>query len=211
MLVVIIGGGRVGYYLAKNLLQQGHGVVLVEKNKERCMNLQNELGEIIVWGNGANTKVLTEARCTEADVVVVATREDDDNLVVAQMVKNQFNVPKVISRINNPCNERIFHELGISTTVSSISVIAELIHREVMSDQIKGVLSYLPEELKLREMVIDSRSPGSGKQVKDLDLPESCLLTAIIREGKVVVPQGEHHLVPGDRIIALYANEAVEL
>ncbi|MHB8172442.1 MAG: potassium channel family protein [Thermincolia bacterium] len=211
MFVVIIGGGRVGFYLAKTLLQQGHRVTMVEKDKDRCMNLQNELGEIIVWGNGASSKVLAEAGCAVAEVVVVATREDDDNLVVAQMVKNQFNVPKVISRINNPCNERIFHELGITTTVSSISVIAELVHREVMRDQIKEVLSYLPEELKLRELIIDSQSPGSGKQVKDLDLPEGSLLTAIIREGKVVVPQGEHLLIPGDRIIALFTNETVVL
>jgi len=211
MLVVIIGGGRVGYYLAKTLLHQGHQVNLVEKDKARCMSLQNDLGEIITWGNGTSVKVLAEAGCAKADVVVVATREDDDNLVVAQIVKNQFNVPKVISRLNNPSNERIFNKLGITTTVSSIAVIAELIHREVLSDQVKGVLSSLPEELTLKEFIIDTQSPVMGKQIKDLGLPEGCLLSAIIRDGKVVLPRGEHHLIPGDRVIALFANEVVEL
>ena len=131
MYIIIIGGGRVGYYLAKALLDEGHEVLILEKNPTVCETVNDELGSICNRGDGCEAATLAEVGAGRADMLIAVTGEDEDNLVACQVAKNKFKVPRTIARIRNPKNEVLFKKLGIDVTISSTNVILEQITEEV--------------------------------------------------------------------------------
>jgi trk system potassium uptake protein TrkA len=131
MYIVVIGGGRVGYYLTRALLEQGHEVLVIEKNATVCEIINEELGSICIRGDGCEISTLAEAGTERADMLVAVTGDDEDNLVSCQVAKQKFNVPKTISRIRNPKNETLFKKLGIDITISSTNLLMEAIEEAV--------------------------------------------------------------------------------
>ena len=131
MYIIIVGGGNIGYYLAKTLVAARHEVLLMEKDRTRYRTISEELGEVVMQGDGCEVAQQNQAGFGRADAVVAATGSDDDNLVVCQMAKMEHNVPRTISRVNDPRNEALFHKLGIDATVSSTKIIYNLIEQEV--------------------------------------------------------------------------------
>src|SRR5450756_1174488 len=123
MYIVVAGGGKVGFYLAKGLVNEGHELAIIERDRRKCEQIQEDLGSVVVRGDAAEAATLAEAGASRADVVVAVTGDDEDNLVICQMAKRKFQVQRTIARINNPKNERIFKLLGIDATVSSTEVI----------------------------------------------------------------------------------------
>src|SRR5919205_1439996 len=136
MYCVVVGGGNVGYYLTKDLVSAGHEVLLLEKDRGRAARLVEELGEVALQGDGCEVRVMEETGFGRADVIVAVTGDDEDNLVVCQMAKRKFDVPRTIARVNSPTNEAIFGKLGIDTTVSSTRIIFNLIEQEIETDQV---------------------------------------------------------------------------
>ena len=122
MYLVIIGGGRVGYYLSKALLEEGHEIVVIEKDATVCNIINDELGTICLHGDGCEAAVLEEAGTERADMIVAVTGDDEDNLVACQVAKHKFNVPRTISRIRNPKNEILFEKLGIDITIDNVGM-----------------------------------------------------------------------------------------
>ena len=138
MYIIIVGAGKLGYYLTKDLLSKKFEVTLLDWNRGKVVELENEFGENIIYANGSSIDGLEKAGCARADVIVAATGHDEDNLVICQMAKRYFKVKKAIARINNPKNEIVFKKLGVGTTVSSTKSVAEAIehymaHSDVMS------------------------------------------------------------------------------
>lgn len=133
MYVIVVGGGKVGYFLTKTLLEKGHEVLLVEKEAKKCGFIREELGSetVVYQGDGCEVRYMQEIGMDRADCVVAVTGDDEDNLVICQMAKRKFNVSRTISRINNPKNEQIFRKLGIDHTVNSTNIIYELLSKEV--------------------------------------------------------------------------------
>src|SRR5262245_1133608 len=123
MYAIIIGGGKVGFYLAKHMLEDGHEVLVIERDAAKCAGIAEELGDIVLKGDGCEAVTLASAGMGRADLCVAVTGDDEDNLVACQVAKTKFEVPRTIARINNPKNELIFRQLGIDTTVSATSVI----------------------------------------------------------------------------------------
>src|SRR5574341_1710560 len=141
MYIVIIGGGKVGYYLAKQLLQDGHEVLVIEKDRKKADNIAQEMGEIALRGDGTETFVMEEAGMQRADLVVAVTGDDEDNLMICQMAKKKFSVKRTIARINNPKNEHIFKVLGIDDTVSTTDLILAQIEREIPAHSLIHLLT----------------------------------------------------------------------
>src|SRR5207248_3307500 len=127
MYIIIGGGGEVGYYLTKNLLHQGHEVLLLEKSSKRANTLNDELGQSVLRGDACEARTMEDAGARRADVVIAVTGEDDDNLVICQLAKKRFKVGRTIARLNNPRNEALFQKLGIDITVSPTRAILSLI------------------------------------------------------------------------------------
>jgi trk system potassium uptake protein TrkA len=207
---LIVGGGKIGYNLARQLQGEGHEVAVVEIKPVRCRRLEHELGEdLVIYGDGARPAVLEQAGCARADVVVAVTGDDAVNLLVAQVSRRRFGVQRTIARLNNPRNQHVFAALGIEGTVSSTAIIADLIEREVATRQIKTLLSFKSGEITIVEIDLPRGAPAVGRCLRDLSFPEGSLLVTVLRGNDVIVPSGSTVLEPDDRLIAL-SNDASE-
>lgn len=205
MRIVVVGGGKVGYYLVKTLLEAGHDVSLVEKDEKVANRLAEELGIPVINGDGTSQYILADAGCDGADVVAAVTGKDEENLIICQIAKRYFNPKKVVARVNNPKNERTFKALGIDVTVSSTSMIAKMVEREVILDKVKTLLTFDQGHVELVEVDLDESSEAVNKAVRDLGtkLPVDCVLVAVIRKGQAIFPRGDTVLRAGDVIIAI--------
>jgi trk system potassium uptake protein TrkA len=208
MYIIIIGGGKVGFYLAKALLNEGHEVLVVEKDASRTDFIHNELGSVCVRGDGCEVTTLTEVGTGRANMFIAVTGDDHDNLVACQVAKHKFNVPRTIARISNPKNETIFKKLGIDVTVSSTNIILENIEEEVPTHPLTHLLAIRDSGLEVVEVKIPPKSPTVGKMLKELSLPPGSILSLIIRQKeKPQVPTADTIIRAEDQIIAVTTPE----
>ncbi len=211
MYIIIVGGGKVGYYLAKALLDEGHEILVVEKDVGQSDFICNELGSVCVRGDGCEASTMAEVGAGRADMLIAVTGDDEDNLVACQVAKHKFNVPRTVARIANPSNEVIFKKLGIDVTVSSTNVILEAIEQEVPTHPLTHLLTIRDKGLEIVEVKIPSDATTIGKQVKEILLPPESRLVLIIRkEAESLVPTADTMLQAEDHIIAVTSSELEE-
>ena len=211
MYIVVIGGGRVGYYLTKALLNEGHEISIIEKNPIVCNTINEELGTICLRGDGCETTTLAEAGTERADMVVAATSDDEDNLVACQLAKHKFNVPRTIARIRNPQNEVLFKKLGIDITIITTNMIIEAIETVVPTHPLTHLMTVRDKGLELVEVKIPLKAVTIGKAIKELTLPPRTTLILIISKDKnPQVPAPDTILKGGEQIIAVTPPESEE-
>ncbi len=203
MYIIIGGGGRVGFYLARELIAQGHEVLVIEQDGERADEIANELGNVVMKGSADEASTLAEAGANRADVVVSVIGADERNLVICQVAKRRFNVPRTIARINNPRNERIFRLLGIDATVNTTDVILSVIEQEIPSQSLVPLLRLRHADVEIVEAVLAEGSPLHGMALRDLDLPPESIIAIVIRDGEPIFPGGATTLQTGDEVVAL--------
>jgi len=208
--VIVVGGGKVGYYLTKALLGAGQEVTLIEKLHRRFDLLQEEFGDAAFFGDGCEVRTLEQAGAARADLVAAVTGDDEDNLVICQMAKRKFNVKRVIARINNPKNEVTFQMLGIDETVSSTKLIYSLIEQEVEVADVIPLMALRKGHLELVEVALTAGSPVVNRKVRDLKLPQSCTLAILVRGDNSEVIHGETALRAGDIIVAITPSAQVQ-
>jgi trk system potassium uptake protein TrkA len=197
--IVVVGGGKLGTYLAKALLEQQHEVIVVEKDERKAERLCQALDcEITHVGDGCDPTVLEEAGAGRADVVVADTGDDEDNLVICLVTKKKFARPRTIARVNNPKNKRIFEELGIDSVVSSTEVVMKMVQQEVNVRDVAPLMAFKGGNLELVRLSVPEASPANHKRLSDLKLPRHCVIVALERNGDVVVPDGDTTVESGD-------------
>jgi len=207
---VIMGGGRVGYYLGRTLLEEGHEITLIESNPEIFGMVSRQLDCPVLFGDGTTHAIQEKAGMSRCDIFVAVTNHDQDNLIGCQVAKRDFGVAKTIARVKNPKNESVMHQLGVDVTVSSTAIISSLIESEVPTHKIRMLLSLRAGQLEIMEYVLDGSSPAVGRQIKDLTMPPNCNIVTILRDGVAVVPRGDTAFQNQDIILALadLADEA---
>ncbi|MFC1918472.1 potassium channel family protein [Chloroflexota bacterium] len=211
MYIIVVGGGRVGYYLVKALIGEGHEILLVEKSSTICEAITDEMGSICVRGDGCEAATLAEVGTDRADMLIAVTGDDEDNLVACQVAKHKFNVPRTVARIRNPKNETLFKKLGVDVTVCGTDIILEQIEEKVPTHPLTRLLSIETGGLEIVEVKIPSESPMVGKSVRELSLPRGSKLALVIRkEGKNRVPTLNTIIRAEDRMIALTTPESEE-
>jgi trk system potassium uptake protein TrkA len=211
MYIIIVGGGRLGYYLLKALLKEGHEVLVLEKDARICKTITDELGSVCYRGDGCEAATLAEVGTGRADMFVAVTGDDEDNLVSCQVAKHKHNVPRTIARLRNPQNADIFKKLGVDVTISSTDLILEAIEREVPTHPLTHLLTIAEKGLVLVDVKISPESTTVGKTVKELSLPEKSNLALIIpHEGTARTPSPSTVLQAGDQIIAVTTQESEE-
>ncbi len=202
--IVVVGGGKIGYYLSKALLNQGHEVLIIEKDIHICERLEDELGSCCLRGDGCETTVLHEAGLNRADILIATTGHDEDNLVSCQVAKHRFKVPRTIALINNPSNEKIFKNLGIDATISVTNTILEHVEQEIPAHPLIHLLTMSGKMEELVELQITKESPALGKSISQLRLPGDTTIALLMRENeKPRIPDAETVLRENDRVIAL--------
>lgn len=203
MYIIIIGAGKVGFFLAKRLIQNKHTVSIVDKNKLICEETAREVEALVINGDGCDPKILEEAGISRCDVVAAVTGDDEDNLIICQLAKERFNVQRTVGRVNNPDNEYTFSELGIDVPVDSTQIIAKIIEEEVSFSDFVNLMSFKRGKLAIVRVDLPADSPVINKEVKDVILPENSVLVSILRQDDVIVPKGNTVFKPGDDVVAL--------
>jgi trk system potassium uptake protein TrkA len=203
MYIVIVGAGKVGYFLAKRLCQNKHGVSIVEKDKTTCEEIAKELEVLVIRGDGCDPQILEQAGAARADVVAAVTGDDEDNLIICQLAKELFRVRRTVGRVNNPYNEHTFSELGVDIPMNSTEIIAKIIEEEVSFSDFVSLLSFKRGKLAIVRVDLPKESPVIDKQVKDIQWPENSVLLSVVRQDDVIVPRGDTVLRAGDDVIAL--------
>ncbi len=212
MYIIVVGAGDVGYYLAKELLTQGHEVLLIEKDPAKLERIEDELGSIGMKGDGCEAATIEEAGAERANLFVAVTDGDEDNLVACQVAKHRFNVPRTIARIGNPKNENLFKELGIDVTVSTTNLILDYIAKEMSKPPLLRRLSiFQGGEREIVEVTIPSDSFNVGRKIKDLSVPAGDDLILIIRKDHgIQLPTPLTVIEAEDRIVAVTTSASEE-
>lgn len=208
MASIIIGGGKIGFYLLKTLMERGVETVMIERDSSLCSKIANDLDVSVICGDGTDIRVLTEAGIADAEIVAAVTGTDEENLVICEIAKASFAVPKTFARVNNPKNIAMFKALGIDKTVCSTEVIANLIESELDRDEYHVIQTFERGELILAETYISEKSPWCNRKIRNLDLPDECVITSIFRDDKIIFPRGDSEINCGDKVLLL-TNQAV--
>ncbi len=206
--VIVVGGGKVGYYLARMLLNKGNEVSVIEANADVYALVSNQLDCPVIRGDGSTTQVLEQAGANRCNVFVAVTNNDHDNLIACQVAKFHFGIPKTIARVKNPKNEYVLRKLGVDVTVSSTAIISEMIESVLPTTKIRTLLNIHAGELEILEFSLDGNSPVVGKQLKDVVFPKNSSIVTVLRDRQALVPRGETAFQEQDTVLALAHTSA---
>lgn len=210
MYILVIGGGKVGYYLTKTLINEGYEVFLVEKNPVKCAIYTERFGSVVMQGDGAEAATLAAAGAARADVVIAVTGDDEDNLVISQMAKERFRVGRTIARVNNPKNEELFRKLGIDVTVSQTNVILSIIEQQIPDLPFVHLMALRHADLAIVEARVSGHSPVIDRPIERIQFPPEVIVTAILRQGELIIPTGQTVVLAGDELICVTKREREE-
>ncbi len=207
--IAVAGAGVVGRFVAKDLMSRGHDVVVIEQNTELIEDLSAEYGFNWVAGDACELHTLDEAVLSSCEFAIAATGDDEDNLVISLLAKQEFAVPRVMARVNHPDNEWMFTESwGVDLSVSTPHLLTSLVEEAVSVGDLVRLLKFEQGKIALFETRLADGSPASGKKVQDLRIPPDCTLVAVVRDRHVLTPRDETGLEAGDEVLAVAALEA---
>ncbi|MDP4152290.1 MAG: TrkA family potassium uptake protein [Bacillota bacterium] len=212
MNVIIIGGGQVGAYVAGLLLKNNCTVKVIENRESVFEKIKNELPpEVLVFGNGTDPSILESCGITEADVVAAVTGADEANLVASTIAKFEFNVPRVIARVNNPQNSWLFNAgMGVDVGLNQADLMAHIVVEEMNLKNVLTLMKMSRGNYSIVQVKVDSQSATVNKAVKNLDIPADTVLIAVYHDNGVVIPHGDTIINAGDEIIAFTDGESQE-
>ena len=210
MYIIVIGGGDLGLSLTKLLMEEGHEVVVVEKDPARFAKISEELGESVILGDGAELGILLDMGANRADVLVAVTGTDQDNLVICQLAKLIYLIPRTIAKVNDPKNEELFTSLGVDATVSSTKTIASLIEEKIDAGMTIPILAFKEGGVEIFKSELSKDSSLTNRKISKLKLPDECNVIAVLRGNQVIIPRGDTVFREGDEIIVLIKKEKKE-
>jgi trk system potassium uptake protein TrkA len=211
MFVIVVGGGKVGSHLARMLLGEGHQVKLIDDRPEILALLRDELPAAAIFeGEGSSPAVLEAAGIRQAQVLAAVTAEDDTNLVISTLARFEFNVRRVIARVNDPKNAWMFNaEMGVDVALNQADILAKLIAEEMSLGDMMTLLKLRRGEYSLVEEKLPPSSPFLRAPLKDLPLPETCVIAVVIRHGKMLIPRGNMNFEAGDEVLAVVDTQSL--
>ncbi len=209
MKVVIAGAGSVGSFIAEDLQAAGHDVLVIEQNEQEVKKLAEQIPCRFLVADACEVSSLQQAGLADADVVVAATGDDEDNLVVSLLAKQEFMVPRVVARVNNPKNHWLFNKTwGVDVSVSTPHLLSSLVEEAVSVGTLVRLLSFEKSGARLVEVTLAEDSPANSLEIAQLGLPKTASIVAIIRQDNVIVPRGNTMLHDGDEVVALVTEDS---
>ncbi len=201
MYVVIAGAGKVGSNLARELIEKGNEVTVIENDRRRYLLVEEELEHAIQYGDATELWVLERAGIARADLAVAVTGDDEDNILICQMAKERYLCERIIARVNNPRNLQHFQLLGIQPAVSATDLILRLIEHEVPQYGLVHLLDLRDEQLEIIEIEVTGSAPAASQRVVDIDVPEGALIISVLRDGRGFVPKADTVIEAGDEVL----------
>lgn len=210
MRVILVGGGRILYYLARQFSRKQFAVQIVTTSPEEARELSQRLDQPVQVGDATDPGILEGAGAWRADVVLALTPNDEDNLVVCQIASQMYQVPRTIALVNDPENEEVFRQLKVSVAISTTRIMSILLEEQAGFEEIGKLISVAEGHVSVAEIVLREDSPAAGGTIMALTLPGEVLIGGIIRSGKVLIPKGESQLHGGDRLILIATEESMD-
>ncbi len=210
MKVILIGGGKIVYFLTKTFFSKRHQVTIINKNKEDCEWFAKRLNVTVICGDGSDQKSQNDAEAGGADCLISITPKDEDNLIACQIADRVFGIPKILAFVNNPENVEIFQKLGVRIALSTVEIVSKIIEEKIEFEEIINLIPLAGGKINVTEVVLTNKSHVLGKLLRDIDLPHGALLACIIRKDKPVIPRGFTALEEGDRLVLITTPDDYE-
>lgn len=207
MKVILVGGGRAIYFLAQAFRTKAHSITVIHRDAGECARLARRMDAIVVQGDGSDPRILEEAGARAADIVLAATPSDPDNLVICQLARSRFAVPRAVALVNDPDNQGIFRDLGIDAVSTSLAI-ASLIEQRAALDQVTNLIPAGEGKVTISEVILTASSPAVGRRVAEIDMPRDALIAVAMRNGEAIIPRGDTELRSGDRVLLVTLSES---
>ncbi|HET6832024.1 MAG TPA: TrkA family potassium uptake protein [Solirubrobacterales bacterium] len=208
--MLVVGGGKVGWNLARELIDKGHEVTLIESDRERFQTVEQELEHRVLYGDASELWILERAGIARAAMVIAVTGDDEDNLLICQVAKDKYGVERVIARVNNPRNRQHFELLGVKPYVSATDLILRLIEREVPRYGLVHLLDLADAKIEIIDLMIGDDAQVVGRRLDEISMPKRSLLISVMRDGTGFVPTPDTVLAAGDEVLAVLDPEVEE-
>jgi len=208
--MLVVGGGKVGWNLARELIDKGHEVTLIESDRERYQTVEQELEHRVLYGDASELWILERAGIARAAMVIAVTGDDEDNLLICQVAKDKYGVERVIARVNNPRNRQHFELLGVKPYVSATDLILRLIEREVPRYGLVHLLDLADAKIEIIDLLIGDNAQVVGRRLDEIDMPKGSLLISVMRDGTGFVPTPDTVLAAGDEVLAVLDPDVEE-
>lgn len=207
MKIVLVGGGKMVYFLARTFLSKGHSITIINREEEECRWLARHLKALIVLGDGSAPEILEEAEIDGAEAVLAVTPNDQDNLVICQLASRQFEVSRSLALVNDPDNEQVFKQLGIKA-LSTTRILAGLIEQKTgFFDELIQVIPVGHGLVNISEVQLPQTANVVGKALRDIHIPDDTLIITVIRKDIPIVPRGSTVLQAGDHLLVMTLPE----
>lgn len=203
MQIMLVGGGKLIYHLAKKLISKGHFLIIINKDEEYARELSRELKATVIYGDATVPDILKDAGAYQTDILVSLTPKDEDNLLICKMGKKYFGIDRTTALVNNPENENLFIKLGINSIFNTTELLSSLIEQNVAVEDISNLITIEGGKLSITQYVIPEEAPSVGKSLKEIDLPLTIVLGGIIRKGEIIIPRGSTQIKAGDKILII--------
>lgn len=210
MRIILIGGGRLTYFLAKQFAMAKHSLTIINRDEAEARLYARTLHTTVVLGDGSDPTILAEANVPQSDVLLALTAHDQDNLVACQIAQKRCGIPRTIAMVNDPDYQTVFEKLGITVAFSATQILAALIEQQADFFDIQSLFPVNGGKVTVTEIVLDADSPAISKTIQTLFLPSGSLIGCIIRNDKIIVPQGSSCLCTGDRLILIAQPEQTD-
>jgi trk system potassium uptake protein TrkA len=207
MRIILIGGGKTIYFLARQFISKGHYLTIVNRDPVEARLLSQQIRATVILGEGSDPAVLAEAGARRANALLSLTPHDPDNLVACQIARQMYGVPRTVALVNDPENEEIFRQLGVTVAFSATKIIATLIEQQADFEDITNLIPVAEGRVNVTEITLREDAPAIDKSLQELNLPPDSLVASIIRAGHVIVPSGLSRLHVADRLILITLPE----
>ena len=207
MRVILIGNGKLAYFLGKKFVAEKHQLTIINCSPTEAEKFSHQIRATVIIGDGTHPNVLRAAEAEKADLVLALTTQDEDNLVACQIAQQYYGVPRTIALVNDPAHQQFFEQMGITVAFSATQILANLIEKRADFEDIANFLAVNGGQIGITEIILDEDSPAVDKILQNLDLPEGVLIGCIIRDNKAFVPRGWSQLKVGDRLILISQPE----
>ncbi len=203
MKILIVGQGRLIYFLGQTFLAKNYQLTILNPDEAECRWLARRMKAIVVLGDGTDPRLLEEVGAETMDAVVALTPRDEDNLAVCQLAKHHFAVPRTLALVNDPAQEEVFHQLGVSEAFSITRVVSKLIEQRIDTSDIVNLLPIGEGKVNLTELALTDDSPAIGRILAEIALPADSLVACVFRGEETIIPRGNTRLLSGDRLVVL--------
>jgi trk system potassium uptake protein TrkA len=207
MNILVVGGGKIAYFLVRTFTAKGHHVTVIDRDQEEGIQLARRLKATIVNGDGSDPQVLEEAGAYTVDVLLAVTPNDQDNLVICQLADKWFHVPRTLALVNDPDNEEVFQKLGITSAFSTTRILSSLIEQRTSFEGITNLIPVAEGRINVTEIVLNDSAYVVGKSLSTIEMPPHSLIAVIIRDDQTIIPRGLTVLQAYDRLIVITLPE----